>query len=940
MQIGDTFNSYAEFEIALNDFKNSNFVDFCIKDCKTISSQKNRYPRLANTSEDLKYYYIKLMCIHGGVHKKKKICQDQRKTSTMRQGCEAFIYLIINGEGNALEISRMNNIHNHALSEVLFNHLPNQRKMNTQSKSEVLELMQLRANKKLIQHTMQIKTGKIITLKDLSNIYSTGKISDSSLYKIVQKLRHKHNCTVEISVDSEENLVGLFIQDSMMQNIFEAFPEVVFADATYKLNNLRIPLYVLMVEDGNGESEVAALGLMTNEEKDTLRWFFETFKKFNSSSENIKMFMTDKDMTERQVIKEIFPNVSLAICLFHVLRTFNREITCEKQNISPELRDQLKQIFEKMCYAQSEDDYNSLCQHLESKAPKSVFEYFLKNWHQIRHEWVTGLTFHNGNMLNNTNNRLESFNGKLKSVIPVFTNIDDFVDKLFILLKCLRLERDRNAVNMVQKLPLVKTRHPDLSKYFSLLTPYSFMLVEKQFEAKSKTLSFTTINGCQCKFYVAMTLPCCHIFDARQKTNTSLYDENLCATRWTRKYYYEKQRAFQIPTTMHVQNHSTCNTSEYDDNNSLTVITKKNKKLSSHQKFRETSKIGSKIADLLSTLSNENFEKKIGQLKYIYNAWNEGKNLSINVDDTCSVRVENHSDTEDFIEEIEVDDTCSVQVENHSDTEGKLIVNSVFIYYILYVFGLDFIEEIEVDDTCSVQVENHSDTEGKLIVNSVFIYYILYVFGLDFIEEIEVDDTCSVQVENHSYKQTCSDTIATVVGTEARLKSIKLPSKIKISGRPKGIKKTTIGLLKKKKGLPIPFRTQSAEKKQEILLKWIVTDENIVTKALYNNYIIDDVSILTQQDEIHNGILEEDVDINMVKHFFTNGIWKSLIKIIDIKRKKVVWLCPTCQKDISLKKSILCDSCLTWFHVKCDICIKPKPKKANWFCSQCCDKCV
>jgi len=40
--------------------------------------------------------------------------------------------------------------------------------------------------------------------------------------------------------------------------------------------------------------------------------------------------MTDKDMTKRQVIKEIFPNVSLAICLIHVLRTFNREITCEK----------------------------------------------------------------------------------------------------------------------------------------------------------------------------------------------------------------------------------------------------------------------------------------------------------------------------------------------------------------------------------------------------------------------------------------------------------------------------------------------------------------------------------------------------------------------------------------------------------------------------------
>lgn len=55
----------------------------------------------------------------------------------------------------------------------------------------------------------------------------SGKISsDSSLHEIVQKLRHKHNCTVEISVDSEENLIGLFIQDSMMQNIFETFPEI------------------------------------------------------------------------------------------------------------------------------------------------------------------------------------------------------------------------------------------------------------------------------------------------------------------------------------------------------------------------------------------------------------------------------------------------------------------------------------------------------------------------------------------------------------------------------------------------------------------------------------------------------------------------------------------------------------------------------------------
>ncbi|KAE9542277.1 hypothetical protein AGLY_003404 [Aphis glycines] len=165
---------------------------------------------------------------------------------------------------------------------------------------------------------------------------------------------------------------------------------------------------------------------------------------------------------------------SVVVVMKAVLRTFNPEITCEKQN--------------------SEDDYNSLFQHLKSKASKSVFGYFLKNWHHIRHKWVTGLTFH-----------------------TVFSSIDDFVDKLFIVLKFLRLERDRKAVQIVQTLSLVKSQHPDITKYFSLLTPYSFMLVKEKFETKAEMLSFTTINRCRCKFYIALTLSCRHIFKSRQK---------------------------------------------------------------------------------------------------------------------------------------------------------------------------------------------------------------------------------------------------------------------------------------------------------------------------------------------------------------------------------------------------------------------------------------
>jgi len=33
-----------------------------------------------------------------------------------------------------------------------------------------------------------------------------------------------------------------------------------------------------MIEDGNGASEVAALGLMTTENKETLKWFLKRLK--------------------------------------------------------------------------------------------------------------------------------------------------------------------------------------------------------------------------------------------------------------------------------------------------------------------------------------------------------------------------------------------------------------------------------------------------------------------------------------------------------------------------------------------------------------------------------------------------------------------------------------------------------------------------------------
>jgi len=69
----------------------------------------------------------------------------------MKQDCPAFIYVRLVTDGSNIEISCMDERHNHAMPEMLFSNLPNQRRLAPQTKSEVIKLMDMKANKKLIQ---------------------------------------------------------------------------------------------------------------------------------------------------------------------------------------------------------------------------------------------------------------------------------------------------------------------------------------------------------------------------------------------------------------------------------------------------------------------------------------------------------------------------------------------------------------------------------------------------------------------------------------------------------------------------------------------------------------------------------------------------------------------------------------------------------------------
>ena len=59
-----------------------------------------------------------------------------------------------------------------------------------------------------------------------------------------------------VEVFTSDTFSSFMFQDGTMKAIFSSYPKVVLVDETYKLTNLRMPVYLMMSIDGNGQGEI------------------------------------------------------------------------------------------------------------------------------------------------------------------------------------------------------------------------------------------------------------------------------------------------------------------------------------------------------------------------------------------------------------------------------------------------------------------------------------------------------------------------------------------------------------------------------------------------------------------------------------------------------------------------------------------------------------
>lgn len=243
-----------------------------------------------------------------------------------------------------------------------------------------------------------------------------------------------------------------------MMRFFEKYPEVILYDATYKLNNQQLPLFIQSCIDGNGETEITNLYVCKSESREGIGAMLDVFKEVNANWHETKVFIGDKDFADRSIYTEKFPGAALQICLYHVLLTFHREVTA-KRGITPDQRFSALEVIQRIVYSQSSEIYDSIYQELIGLGLDYVTAYFNDNWHPIRDEWTTYGRNKFANFLNDTNNRSERQNRTFKEIGNRNSNLLKFFENVTTSVAVMSSERDIKAIRSTMK--LLRRRYDD-----------------------------------------------------------------------------------------------------------------------------------------------------------------------------------------------------------------------------------------------------------------------------------------------------------------------------------------------------------------------------------------------------------------------------------------------------------------------------------------------
>lgn len=583
LAIGNEFVSFDEFDTVRQKFEIENFVNLVNADSKTLKASNGIS---AQEVDDLKYGFLLLKCKYYG---KPKDFIRQRETQSYKCDCTFSVRVVAvrNLAGRLiLKVVKMNSVHaNHVPSKEAFMSLPRQR---CQTLDDVNSFVQttanVNANPRLVQyeinHKIDKKSGKV-TLKDIYNRRSKLlKINENNtepvddLRALVEEMEKIDGAVVRI-VTENDSCEGIYFQEPEMKEVFAEYPEMIFCDATYCVNDRNMPLQVLMCVDGEGETHIIALFIIRSENMNVMHQMLDIFKQENPNYNKIEVIMVDKHISNVTVFPQDFPHAKIHLCIFHVYEIFKREITPAKRGITKQVKKDALKILHRMIYCDTEEMYLDLYQQLTDIGSDQLLQYFNNEWHveNIRKMWAGYIVNKVSHFENRTNNRTESFNQKLKKVLTAQAPLKRFFSNVIVVMETMKDERDHRTITKSEKSSTKKIEEElFITQYRKTLTSFGFSKLKPETDAVPNVqftqtsdinaLTFITENNvivttlvkCNCDFQSVMKLPCRHILKFRKDGGLDPFDLSLCHPRWMKTTLSQIERADIVHSSTEVIN--------------------------------------------------------------------------------------------------------------------------------------------------------------------------------------------------------------------------------------------------------------------------------------------------------------------------------------------------------------------------------------------------
>ena len=199
----------------------------------------------------------------------------------------------------------------HDIDEQAYKNHPSQRRLDKSDFNTALEKLATGSDAKKVAQHLKKKTGKVITNKDIWNVKTKSQAEkkkntgqshllidfQEEINKRIEINQGKNNFKFIYDEKTKELLVMIYYQNDNMKQAYAKYKEILFIDGTYSINNYKYPLYLNVVKNCDGNSQIVSWALVAYERVPLLDMYFEEFAKHDENLAT-KTIVIDKDLTE------------------------------------------------------------------------------------------------------------------------------------------------------------------------------------------------------------------------------------------------------------------------------------------------------------------------------------------------------------------------------------------------------------------------------------------------------------------------------------------------------------------------------------------------------------------------------------------------------------------------------------------------------------------